>query len=97
MTLRVVVRPDAKRDIREARKWYRKISPLLADDFVAAVGEAINSATERPAAYQLVHRSFRRVILRRFPYSLFYDVMGDRLVIVAVLHQARDPELLEER
>ncbi len=97
MTLRAVIRAEAKRDIREARKWYRKISPLLADDFVAAVEEAINSAKERPAAYQLVHRSFRRVVLRRFPYSLFYDLMGERLVVVAVLHQARDPELLEER
>ena len=54
MTLRVIVRAEAKGDIREARKWYRKISPLLADDFVAAVGEAINTAKERPASFQVV-------------------------------------------
>lgn len=97
MTLRVIVRPEAKCDIRDARKWYRKISPLLGNDFVAAVEAAIDAAKQHPAAYQLVFRSFRRVLLHRFPYSLFYELRDDRLIVVAVLHQARDPEALHNR
>ena len=84
MTLRVLVRPEAKCDIRDARKRYRKISPGLAADFVAAAETAIRAATEHPVAYQVVDRSFRRVLLRRFPYSLFFEVVKDRLVVVAV-------------
>lgn len=97
MTLRVIVRPEAKHDIREARQWYRKISPLLGNDFIAAVESAINAARERPAAHQVVFRSFRRVVLHRFPYSLFYDAGPERVIIVAVLHQARDPDTLNRR
>jgi plasmid stabilization system protein ParE len=66
---RVIVRPLAKQDIREARKWYRKISPVLAEDFLAAVDDAISLAKVRPLMFQLVHRTFRRVLLHRFPYA----------------------------
>jgi len=97
MIRRVIIRAEAKRDLREAKSWYQNISPELKRDFVRRVGEAITLAQERPLAFQLVHRTFRRILIHRFPYALFYHASDDRLVIVAVLHQARDPELLEDR
>jgi len=93
----VIVRPAAKRDIREARKWYRKISRDLSDDFIVAVDEAIDLARRHPLAFHQTHRTFRRVLLRRFPYALFYHLGDDRIIVVAVLHQARDPETLSDR
>ena len=97
MIERVVIRPLAKRDIRAARVWYRKISPLLADRFLDAVDDAIERAKDQPLAYQIIHRTFRRVLLHRFPYALVYHPGEDRIVVVAVLHQARDPEVLTRR
>jgi plasmid stabilization system protein ParE len=97
MIERVVVRRLAKQDIRMARAWYRKISPVLGDDFMSAVDRAIAIVREHPLAFQVVHRTFRRILLHRFPYALFYHADTERLVIVAVLHQARDPEIIEGR
>lgn len=97
MIERVIVRRLAKQDVRETRSWYRKISPLLGDDFMAALKHAIALVREHPLAFQVVHRTFRRTLLHRFPYALFYHADKDRIVIVALLHQARDPEILDER
>jgi len=97
MIERVIVRRLAQQDIREARLWYRKISPALADDFLAQVRRAITLAQEYPLGFQVVHRTFRRIPLHRFPYGLFYHADEQRIVIVAVLHQARDREILAER
>ncbi|HEX8152104.1 MAG TPA: type II toxin-antitoxin system RelE/ParE family toxin [Thermoanaerobaculia bacterium] len=97
MTRRVVVRAAAKRDIREARAWYSGISRALGDDVIAAIDEAIARATEYPEAFPVVRQGFRRVLLRRFPYALFYVLRDDRLIVAAVLHQARDPFLLDRR
>lgn len=94
MIKRVIVRSRAKRDIREAKQWYHNISPELGADFLAAVDEAILLAQKYPLAFSLMHRTFRRVLVRRFPYALFYQRDSDSIIIVAVLHQARDPELL---
>ena len=97
MTHQVIVRSEAKGDIREHRSWYHEISPRLAADFMTKVDEAILLARERPLAFQIVHRSFRRILLHRFPYALFYYAGPDRIVIVAVLHQSQDREILERR
>lgn len=59
-----------------------------------SVDEAISLVQKQPLAFRLVHRTFRRVLLRRFPYALFYQFEEDRIVVVAVLHQARDPRVL---
>jgi len=97
MIRKVIIRPEAKRDLREAKTWYRNISPELRDDFVRRVDDAIALAKERPLAFQIVHRTFRRILLHRFPYALFYHAGEDRIVVVGVLHQARDPEAIQSR
>jgi plasmid stabilization system protein ParE len=97
MIRKVIIRPEARRDLREAKTWYRNISPELRDDFVRRVDDAITLAKERPLAFQTVHRTFRRILLHRFPYALFYHAGEDRIVVVGVLHQARDPETIQSR
>jgi toxin ParE1/3/4 len=94
MIERVVVRSRAKRDIREARMWYRNISHDLGEDFLVSVDDAISLVQRHPLAFRIVLRTFRRVLLRRFPYALFYQLTDDRIIVVAVLHQARDPQVL---
>ena len=94
MTTPVVVRKRAKRHILDATSWYTNISRNLGEDFVAAVDDAIESARNYPLAYPVIYRLLRRVLLRRFPYALFYRFKDNRVVIIAVLHQARDPRLL---
>jgi plasmid stabilization system protein ParE len=97
MSRKVIIRPSAKHDLREAKAWYRNISVDLGNDFVRRVDQAVALAQERPLAFQLVHRTFRRILLHRFPYALFYHADESRIVVVAVLHQARDPEIIESR
>jgi plasmid stabilization system protein ParE len=93
----VIIRPEAKRDLREAKAWYRNISLELRDDFVHRIDDAIALAQERPLAFAVVLRTFRRILVHRFPYALFYHASENRIVVVALLHQARDPEILESR
>jgi toxin ParE1/3/4 len=97
MMVEVIVRPEAAKDIRSVHAWYREISPQFAAAFVRRIDEAIEYAREWPLMYQLVYRDFRRVPLRRFPYALFYRAEDERIVVVAVLHQVRDPQFIESR
>jgi toxin ParE1/3/4 len=97
MTRRVVIRAEARQDLRAARDWYRDISRGLGADFVKRVNDAVVASSERPAAFPVVLRTFRRVLVRRFPYALFFHADQDRIVVVAVLHQARSPNALARR
>ena len=43
--------------------------------------------------FPCVHGEVRRAVVSRFPYAVFYRVDPKRVVVLAVLHMARDPKL----
>ena len=97
MTREVIFRSAAERDIREAREWYEQIGPKFADQFTSAVDQAVSLLAENPLAFQALHRSVRRVLLHRFPYALFFVIRETKVVVLAVLHQSRDPRIAQRR
>ena len=93
----VIVRAAAAADIEDAYRWYLDKSPDLAAQFLAALRTARTRIEDNPRAYQVIERETRRVRLPRFPYSLFYRIHGDLLVVVACMHASRDPRIWESR
>ncbi|HKR64832.1 MAG TPA: type II toxin-antitoxin system RelE/ParE family toxin [Thermoanaerobaculia bacterium] len=83
--------------MHDATRWYREISPELSRDFIQRIDDAIALVQERPFAFPVVYRRFHRILIHRFPYALFYYADDLRIIVVAILHQARDPETLRSR
>jgi hypothetical protein len=52
---------------------------------------------ERPLVYQIVEGDVRRPLTRRFPYGVFFPTEPRRIVVLAVLHTARDPRVWQSR
>ena len=97
MSLELVLRPEAEADALEAYRWYNEQLPGLGDDFLAEVDRAFETIRANPEAPRKLHRNFRRVLTRRFPYAVFYADQGGRVVVFAILHTARDPRLWTQR
>ena len=97
MSLELVLRPEAEADALEAYRWYNEHLPGLGEQFLAEIDRAIETLSANPEAPRKLHREFRRVLARRFPYAVFYAVRGDRIVVFAILHTARDPRLWRKR
>jgi plasmid stabilization system protein ParE len=55
------------------------------------------SIRRHPEAYQLVDPTTRRALLRRFPYSIFFEVGRMEIVVYGVFHGARDPQSWRRR
>ncbi len=89
----VELRPQAKADIAEASRWYDDQRPGLGEAFRDELDAALRSIAERPLLYPVLHRDTRRAVLRRFPYGVFYLVEAARVLVLRVLHHARDPAL----
>jgi plasmid stabilization system protein ParE len=90
MTWRVVLRPVAEDEVRDAYDWYEARREGLGGEFLACVDEALERIARMPQAPSPVHRDVRRVLLRRFPHGVFYVVEADVVVVLAVFHQRRD-------
>ena len=89
MTVRV--HPAARDELRQARLWYEERSPLSAVAFEQELIAAVSRLAEAPMRYPVAEHGTRRLVLRRFPYNVFYRVGTEEIVIVAVAHQKRRP------
>lgn len=99
MSLGLIVRPEAERDILHAALWYEGREVGAGLDLIDEIHAAIDRAIENPLAYLLLrkHPPVRRVLARRFPYRIFYIVRPDAIVVFAILHAARDERRWLER
>jgi plasmid stabilization system protein ParE len=91
MTHKVIVRPEAEREIQEAFDWYEGRSEGLGAEFLRAADACLSSVQRNPDAYPVVHGEVHRALLRRFPYALFYLVREDTIVVLACFHVKRSP------
>ena len=89
--MRVRLHPEARAELRAARRWYYERSPLTATAFAHAVDNAVSRILEGPNQYPLAEHRTRKLILKRFPFNIFYLPGESELVIVAVAHQKRRP------
>ena len=90
MSWLVLIRPRAEQDLVEARDWYEERVAGLGDDFLGEVAGVMNLLATNPERPPLYYRGFRRVLLRRFPYKVFYRIHGERVLVFRVLHGRRD-------
>ncbi len=89
----VLVRAEAEGDLEMAREWYeQKRSGLGGGEFLDEFAAAMRALELNPEREHLYHGNFRRVLFRRFPYKIFYQVIGERVVVFRVLHAKQDHE-----
>lgn len=93
----VIVRGEARRDVIEAYRWYEDRSPGLGLRFRDALDATITRARQNPVGYQVLFRELRRALVRRLPYAVFFRDHAEVVVIVAVLHMRRSPDVWRSR
>jgi len=86
---RVIIRPNAEADLREAWSWYESQRAGLGDELLIEIGAAMHRLEADPERRRFYYRDFRRLLARRFPYKLFYRVEGDRVIVFRILHAKR--------
>ena len=82
--------PLVNGDVEEAASWYDERDPAVAMRFVDEAREAMFAAAKNPLQQLTCFANVRRVRLRHFPHSAFFLVRDEAVLILAVLHGARE-------
>ena len=90
----VLISPRAEADIQNGRNWYEKHQVGLGARFVNEIGQAILVLQDDADRFPIYYRSFRRILLHRFPYKIFFILENDRVLIFRVLHAKRKHQWL---
>lgn len=84
-------------EIEESKKYYNLQKSDFGLDFKGDVFNAINNIASYPNLYPIIDVDIRRCLLHRFPFSIFYTIKQDTVVILTVAHQHRKPNYWADR
>ena len=88
----VVLHDQAAEELEEAVAWYEQCRSGLGGEFRSAVEGAIRRIRENPqAGSRLGATRFRCLLVRRFPYVVFYSDDTHATRVMAVAHGRRRP------
>ncbi len=72
--------PEADADLTEAREWYSHQRAGLDLEFMDSVDEALSRVVRNPQSFPIVYRDLRRVVVRRFPFAVFYSLTSEQIL-----------------
>ena len=79
-------------DLELAFSWYERQRRGLGFDFLDCVESAIQNISTYPEMYQIRYRDFRGCPIRRFPFSIFYTIEQNEIVVHSVFDNRQDPK-----
>ena len=86
----------AAAEVEEAIARYAQPEVNQASEFVRDLERTESHLRARPVLYQQVEGEIRRAVLRRFPYSVFYVVEQEEVIVLACMHHHQKPRTREE-
>ena len=93
----VIFTQAARRETTEAQDWYEAEANGLGRRFRQAVDVVVERVSTNPRQFPVVLRNVRRALLRRFPYSLFFILENETVLVIACFHASRDPMQWQKR
>ena len=97
MTYVVRFLPDALSDLRKHSRWYERKRRGLAARFEEAVQDQTKLLEKAPRAHRIFHRDVHRCSVPRFPHEIYFRIIDELVVVLAVHGVQQDPDALKER
>lgn len=94
--MKIVIQSSALADLADGYQFYEQNDPGLGVYFLDSLYSDIDSL-QLYAGIHLVHfEKFHRLLSRRFPYGIYYQVEAGRVLVRAVLDLRRDPKWIKQ-
>jgi plasmid stabilization system protein ParE len=69
----------------------------LGLDFIDEVDKSIDLIQKSPKQWPIVEENFRKYILQKFPFIIYYIDDLEEIIILAIVHQSRKPGYWKNR
>jgi plasmid stabilization system protein ParE len=89
--------PEAAADVAAGFRWYDDQRSGLGSQFLDCVLACLERVRRTPDLYGRVHGEYRRALVRRFPYAVFYEIADGAVTVYCIVHTAREPSKWQSR
>ena len=92
MAFNILWSKKALLDIEESLEWYGEINDTLPKRFYNEVLKNVLLLIKNPYLFQIKFDSFRELPLKKFPYVIVYEIIDNKVIIIAVFHNSKNPD-----
>lgn len=93
----VVFHSQAEAELEQAAVYYEGQRPGLGREFRQEFEAALDRLLANPQWHAIEINDVRGCPLRRFPYTIYFADLNNRIWLIAVAHQHRRPRYWAER
>ena len=97
MAVEIIFAPKVEQDVAEAYAWYEGSRVGLGEEFLSCIDACVEAICRTPEMHAVVHKNYRRALIRRFPYAVFYEYTGGVATVYCIFHTSRDPAKWAQR
>ena len=97
MAHEVVILEGAESDLFRAYILFEERAIGVGDRFLNAFERAADQLAQFPESAPKVSGPFRRKLIMLYPYGLYYEIAGRRIIVHAVLNLRQNPDLIRRR
>jgi len=87
--------PEVEADAIDGYEWYESKAVGLGEDFLRMFYVSASVISANPLLYPILHRDYRRSLLRRFPYALYFRIENRVVIVIGLFHCARNPRSIK--
>lgn len=96
--MKVSLAPQAEQELVEGAQFYARVADSkLGQAFISEFERSAALLLEQPRLGAVWRGKIRRLALRRFPYSIVYNLNASEIRILAIAHQRRRPGFWQGR
>jgi len=96
--MRIEYHPAIEHELREIIRYYEQASRGLGIEFLDEFERQILKIVSMPTLWAVVEGDIRRALMKRFPYTVYFRVLGNDVLRVTVIkHQRKHPEYGQRR
>lgn len=88
---RIVIHPDADRELEQAQTWYEERVAGLGRMFFSEIESAIHTIQNSPDTWPKYMAGTQRFLVHRFPFAIVYRSDDQMIQVIAVMHLKRRP------
>ncbi len=84
-------------NLKEAFSWYENRREGLGHDFLLQAEAGLRFIERSPEVCPSEYKGARKHFIKRFPYKIIYLIEGEIIIVLAVIHSKRSPNIIKKR
>ncbi len=95
--MKIRILESARRDLIDGYYFYEKQAEGIGTYFLNSISSDIESLVDHAGVHPVYFGEYHRLLALRFPFAIYYQLVGEEVLVFAVLDCRREPAWIRSK